>query len=819
MLSLNELSPDKLRNEFDVKTLSCETTQELKPAQEIIGQERAVRALKFGINIKERGFNIYVAGVPGSGRKSTVKAFLEDVAKSQPVPSDWCYVNNFNNPFVSKAIKLPAGKGKELRKEMKTFIEDARRALPKAFESEDYANRRDSLIKGVEEKRNKLLAELNERAQKQGFLLRPTPAGVLTIPIIQGKPVSDEDFLALPQRTKDQIEKRSEELNTEMRTAMRQVMGLEKEAGDKINKLNQDVTNFAIGHLVEALLEKYGEFSDVKAYLEEVRNNILENIGIFLGETATPQTQMPIPVPWLKELPFRQYEVNVIVDNSDLKGAPVVLELNPTYQNLFGLVEKEAQFGVLSTDFTLIRAGSLHKANGGYLVLPAEDLLMNALSYDALKKALMNQRLTIEEIAEKLGYVTTKGLRPDPIPLDVKVVLIGGSEVYQQLYMLDVEFKELFKVKAEFDTVMDCNEKNVERYAASICGVCEREKLKHLEVSALTQLLSYSSRLAEDQNKLSTRFGEVADVVREASFYATQDKSDYITAKHVKKALDEKFYRSNLVQEKIREYIERNIILIDTNGEAVGQINGLSVMSVGDFTFGAPSRLTASIGLGKEGVIDLQREAKLGGPIHTKGVLILSGYITDKYAQDKPLSLSARIAFEQSYGMVEGDSASSTELYALISALSGVPIKQNFAVTGSVNQKGEVQAIGGVNEKIEGYFEVCKAKGLNGKQGVLIPESNVQNLLLKPEVVDAVKAGKFHIYPVKTIDQGIEMLTGAKAGTRRKDGSFEEGTINYKVDKRLRTMASQLKEYPETPEEGRKKVDSEEEEQEAPEED
>jgi lon-related putative ATP-dependent protease len=795
---LNELPPEKLRNEFDIKALSCETTQDLTPSQEIVGQERAVRALRFGLNIKESGFNIYVAGVPGSGRKTAVKAFLEDVAKGKPVPSDWCYVNNFNNPFVSKAMKLPAGKGKELRKDMKTFIEDVRRALPKAFESEDYANRRDSVVKSVEDKRNKLLAQLNEKAQKQGFVLRPTPAGVITIPIIQGKPISDEEFIALPQKTKDQIQKKSEDINTEMRAAMRQVLGFEKEAGDKIVKLNQDVTNYAIGHLIDTLLEKYGEFHDVKTYLEQVRNNILENIGIFVSEPATPQTPIPIPVPWLKELPFRQYEVNVIVDNSDLKGAPVVLELNPTYQNLFGLVEKEAQFGVLTTDFTLIRAGSLHKANGGYLVLPAEDLLINPLSYDALKKALMNQRLAIEEIAEKLGYVTTKGLRPDPIPLDIKVVLIGGTEVYQQLYMLDIEFKELFKVKAEFDTVMECNDKNVEKYASLICSVCEKEKLKHLEASALAQLLSYSSRLADDQSKLSTRFGEVADVVREASYYATQDKSEFIAAKHVKKAIDEKLYRSSLVQEKIREYIEKKVILIDTDGEAVGQINGLSVMSVGDFTFGAPSRLTASIGLGKEGVIDLQREAKLGGPIHTKGVLILSGYITEKYAQDKPLSLSARIAFEQSYGMVEGDSASSTELYALISALSGVPIKQNFAVTGSVNQKGEVQAIGGVNEKIEGYFEVCKAKGLNGNEGVLIPESNVQNLMLKQEVVDAVKAGKFHLYPIKSIDQGIELLTGAKAGTRREDGAFEEGTINNKVDKRLRTMANELREYPET---------------------
>jgi lon-related putative ATP-dependent protease len=810
ILILNELPPEKLRNEFDPKILSCDTTQQLVPSQEIVGQERAVRALKFGINIKERGFNIYVAGVPGSGRKSAVKAFLEDVAKGKPVPSDWCYVNNFNNPFVSKAIRLPAGKGKQLRKDMKAFIEDVRRALPKAFESEDYANRRDSLVKSIEEKRNKLFAQLNERAQKQGFLLRPTPAGIITIPIIQGKPISDQEFLALPQKAKTEIQKRSEDLNTEMRAAMRQIMGLEKEAGDKITKLNEDVTNFSIGHLVEALLEKYGEFSDVKTYLEEVRNNILENINIFIGEPATPQTPVPIPVPWLRELPFRQFEVNVIVDNSDLKGAPVVLELNPTYQNLFGLVEKEAQFGVLSTDFTLIRPGSLHKANGGYLVLVAEDLLTNALSYDALKKALMNQRLVIEDIAEKLGYVTTKGLRPDAIPLDVKVVLIGGPELYQELYMLDVEFKELFKVKAEFDTVMDCTDKNIEKYAAGICAVCEREKLKHLEASALTQLLSYSSRLAEDQNKLSTRFGEVSDVVREAGYYAAQDKSQFITAKHVKKALDEKFYRSNLIQEKVREYIQKNIILIDTEGEAVGQINGLSVMSAGDFEFGAPSRLTASIGLGKEGVLDIQREAKLGGPIHTKGVLILGGYLTDKYARDKPLSLSARVAFEQSYGMVEGDSASSTELYALISALSGVPIKQNFAVTGSVNQKGEVQAIGGVNEKIEGYFEVCKAKGLNGKQGVLIPESNAQNLVLKPEVVDAVKAGKFHIYPVKNIDEGIEMLTGVKAGARTKNGTFEEGSINYRVDKRLKAMASELKEYPET-ETRKKKEDSEEE--------
>jgi len=485
------------------------------------------------------------------------------------------------------------------------------------------------------------------------------------------------------------------------------------------------------------------------------------------------------------------------VDNSDLRGAPVIMELNPTYQNLFGRIEKEAQFGVLTTDFTMIRGGSLHNANGGYVVLPAEEILRNLFSYDSLKRALMNERISIEEAGERLGFITTKGLRPGPIPLSVKVVLIGNPLLYQQLYALDMDFKELFKVKADFDISMDRTEENMRKYAAFVCTFCQKENLKHLDASGVAKIIEHGSRLAEDQEKLSTRFAEVADIIREASFYATQEGSSHVTASHVKKAIEEKVYRSNLIQEKIREMIERKVLLIDTEGEAVGQVNGLTVMSLGDFSFGAPSRVTASIGLGREGIIDIQREAKLGGPIHTKAVMILSGYLAEKYAQDKPLSLSTRLVFEQSYGMVEGDSASSTELYSILSALSGTPIKQAIAVTGSVNQKGEVQAIGGVNEKVEGFFEVCKAKGLTGEQGVLIPESNAQNLMLKEEVMEAVRAGKFHIYPVKTIDQGIEILTGAKAGARQPDGTFQEGTINYLVDKRLREMAERLKEFPE----------------------
>jgi lon-related putative ATP-dependent protease len=447
----------------------------------------------------------------------------------------------------------------------------------------------------------------------------------------------------------------------------------------------------------------------------------------------------------------------------------------------------------------MIRSGSLHKANNGFLIIPVEDLLRNPFSYEGLKRALRDEKIVIEEPQERYGFISTKSLKPEPIPLHIKVILIGNPYLYQQLFILDTDFKELFKVKAEFDTTMARNEENVQKYAAFVCTLCQKENLKHLDKLALAKLVEYSQRIAQDQQKLSTRFAEVGDIVREANFYADQEKSDVVLEKHVRKAIEEKIYRSKLVQEKIQEMISRGVLLIDTEAEKIGQVNGLSVMGLGDFAFGNPSRVTASIGLGREGVIDIEREAKMGGPIHTKGVLILSGYLNEKYAQDKPLSLSTRLVFEQSYGGVEGDSASSTELYAILSALSELPVKQNIAVTGSVNQKGEVQAIGGVNEKIEGFFEVCKAKGLTGQQGVMIPESNTQNLMLKEEVVDAAKTGKFHIYSAKNIDEGIEILTGTRAGQKRQDGTFEGGTVNYRVNKKLLDMAEKLKEFPSAP--------------------
>jgi lon-related putative ATP-dependent protease len=795
---VNELPPESLRKECGPDVMRCKTTQALAPLREIIGQERAVRALKFGLGIRDQGFNIYVAGYPGTGRKTAVKNFVEEIASVEPVPPDWCYVNNFSNQYEPNAIQLPAGKGKAFQADVKNLIEAIRTALPKAFESDDYAARREATIRGLEKQRKELIDKLNAKAQQEGFIIQSTPIGLLLIPVVNGKPLKEEELLSLPQKTKDLIQEKRERLESELRNTMRQFLDMERKIREELKKLNRDVALYAIGNLVEDLIEKYKAMAEITAYLKDVQNDILDNIAQFVKKEEAQQ-RMPFPVPWMREVSFRKYEVNVIVDNSDVKGAPVITEFNPTYQNLFGTTEKEAQFGALVTDFTMIRGGSLHKANSGYLIIPVEELLRNPFSYEGLKRALRNGNIILEEPQERFGFISTKSLKPQPIPLNIKVILIGNPYLYQQLFILDMEFTELFKVKAEFDTTMARTEKNMQQYAAFVCTICKKENLKHLDGSGLAKIVEYSQRLAQDQQKLSTRFAEVADIIREANFYATQEKSNVVNENHVKKAIEEKIYRSKLIQEKIQEMIQREILLIDTDAEKIGQVNGLSVMGLGDFAFGNPSRVTASVGLGREGVIDIEREAKMGGPIHTKGVLILSGYLNEKYAQDKPLSLSSRLVFEQNYGGVEGDSASSTELYAILSALSGLPIKQSIAVTGSVNQKGEIQAIGGVNEKIEGFFEVCKAKGLTGQQGVMIPESNVQNLMLKEEIVDAVRTGKFHIYSAKTIDEGIEVLTGTKAGERRQDGTFEDGTVNYRVDKQLKNMAEKLKEFPSVP--------------------
>jgi len=806
---VDELKPSQLRCPCEASIVTCETTENAVPLDTIVGQERAVKALKFGLEIKEKGFNIYVAGWPGTGRTTAVKSFLEEFAKSKPLPSDWCYVNNFRNTYQPNALRLPAGLGNAFKRDMKSLVEEARKAIQKTFESKDYQEKRETISKGYEKKREDLLTELADKARRDGFLFQITQIGPVFIPVIQGKPLTEEEFLSLGEGTREEILKRREALETRFKDAVRDIRELEKKLGEELAQADKEIALYAIGPMIAELVEKYKDLPEVSAYLKDVQNDMIEHYEQFIAKPSV-QATMPFATPWLREFPLRKYEVNVVADCSGLKGAPVVMELNPTYTNLFGRIEKEAVFGALTTDFTLIIAGSLHKANGGFLVIPVEELFKNPFSWDGLKRAVKNGQIVIEDPAERYGFITTKTLSPEPVPLDLKAVLIGDPLVFQILYAYDPDFSELFKVKADFDTDMKRTEENIKSYVSFICTICSRENLKHLDRSGVAKVIEYSSRLADHQEKLSTRFAMIADLIREASFYASQDKSKFIGAEHVKKAMDEKVYRSSLIQEKIREYIERNVLLIDTAGEAVGQVNGLSVMRVGDYEFGRPSRVTASVGIGREGLVDIEREVKLGGPIHSKGVMILGGYLAQKYSQDKPLTLSSRLVFEQSYEGVEGDSASSTELYAILSRLASVPVKQNLAVTGSVNQKGEVQAIGGVNEKIEGFFEICRAKGLTGDQGVLIPESNAQNLMLKEEVVEAAAKGSFHIYPIRTIDEGIEVLTGLKAGRRLPDGTFEPGSINDRVDKQLRGMAEKLREFsiPET-EEKRKTEETE----------
>ena len=794
-MPVSELSPKELK--LECEPLECRTSGELAPLEGIIGQDRALRALNLGLGIDEKGFNVYVAGPPGTGKTTAVRNFLEAIAKDRPTPPDWCYVNNFHNSYEPVCIRLPTGRARDFQKDLDNFIEEAQRAVPRALQSDEFQSRRERLVKTAEERRNKILSDLGDEAERAGFSIQATHLGVTLIPVLDGKLIAEEELASLPEQARKQIDEKRTGFESKFEEAMKQIAALERDTRSSLRKLSNDAIQYAIGFLMDALQKSYEDMPDVVSYLKDVRADILENYELFAGpqEPAAPQGQ-PM-TPWMKELPFRRYEVNVVVDNSRLKGAPVVFEENPTYLNLFGRIQKEAQFGSFTTDFTLVKGGAIHKANGGYLVLPVESLLTNPLSYDGLKRALRNSKIAIEEPGEHLGYITTKTLTPQPIPLNVKVILVGNPQVYQLLLAYDPEYREFFKVKADFDTTIDRNKENLRRYASFVCTICEKEGLKHLEASAIAKVVEHGSRLAEDQKKLSTRFAEVSDLIREANYYATQDRSKYINANHITKALEEKVYRSNLIQQKILEMIQRGLFLIDTSGAKTGQVNGLSVISLGDFEFGRPSRVTASIALGRGGVLDIEREAKMGGPIHTKGVLILGGYLANKYAQDKPLSLSARLVFEQSYEGVEGDSASSTELYAILSSLADIPIKQNIAVTGSVNQKGEVQAIGGVNEKIEGFFEVCKARGLKGDESVMIPKSNIQDLMLKDEVVKAVKDGRFHIYAISTIDEGIEVITGVKAGERRKDGSFEPSTVNDKVDRRLREMAETLARFAE----------------------
>lgn len=805
----SRLKPEQLRRTFEPSSLGVKCSDEVQPLEGIIGQKRAVSALRFGLEIREQGFNIYVAGPPGIGKMTAVQAFLRDEARGKETPPDLCYVNNFEDTYQPKALSLPAGRGRELQRDMKSMVEHLRRSVPRAFESEEYGNRRSRTLKVLEEQRAKLREDLNGQASKAGFALEATPMGIAMIPLLEGKPIEDADLQKMPPEARKEIEARRKGLQEDIKRVMKALRGLEKEAKQRIESLDKEVALYVVGGLIDDLKEQYKDLTEVIGYLEAVRDEVLGDIDAFKTQPQANEGPQPQTAAWQQEQAFRKFQVNLLVDNSRTEGAPVVVELNPSYNNLFGRVEKETVFGALYTDSTMIKAGSLHRANGGYLVLPADDVLRNLLAWDGLKRTLKSGEVQIEEIGERMGFLATKSLRPAPIPFNAKVILVGRSLYYYLLHRHDEEFPELFKVRAEFDTRTDLGEESVKEFLSFICAFCRGQELKHLDAGALGKVLEHALRLADDQEKISTHFGALADVIREAHFWAGEEGAERIGAAHVKKALEEKVYRSSLVQERMQEMIERGTILISTSGEAVGQVNGLSVISMGDYQFGRPSRITASVGLGRGGIVDIEREVDLGGPLHTKGVHILRGYFARKFSQDKPLTMAARLVFEQSYEGVDGDSASSTEIYALLSALSGLPIRQGYAVTGSVNQHGQVQAIGGVNQKIEGFFDLCRAQGLNGDQGALIPESNIKHLMLREEIVDAVREGKFQIHAVRTIDEGIQILTGVPAGERDGGGKFPAESVFGRVDKRLTEFGRRLKKFAARAPEPKPKPDAE----------
>ncbi len=798
-----KLTAEEVRRVCSPETLGFESTENLEPVQTIIGQSRALQAIQFGLGIQNSGFNIYAAGLPGTGKMTAIVAFLERVAKGKEVPPDWCYVYNFKDSYTPKALKLKAGMGNQFQKDMRKFIESAQVNIKKAFESEDYVKRRDAIAHAFNEKRDNLFNQLNQLAHDGGFALQMSSMGLLLIPIVNGKPLTEQEMLGLTPKEKEKITKRREEIQGQIKESMGQMRSWDRESAEQVEKMDEEVVRFVLGPQIEELTKKYGEDNpDVAEYLKAIQTDIIENKNLF----RSPQEAEPVNpfAALMASQGFKKYEVNVLVDNSHLKGAPVIIETNPTFNSLVGRLEREAHFGAITSDFTMIRPGSLHKANGGYLVVRIDDVLRNLMSWDCLKRSLRERKIMIEDLAERFGFLSMKTILPEPVPLNIKVIVIGENLYYYMLYALDREFPELFKVKADFDSRMDLNDENLKQYCSTLCAVCGKESLRHMDKSAVAKIIEHSSRLAQDQHKLSTMFAEIADIIREANYWAGVDGKKLIASVHIIKAIEQKVYRSNLIHDRIKEMIERGTLKIDTEGAAVGQVNSLSIMDLGDLVFGRPTRITASIATGREGLIDIEREAKLSGPIHTKGVMILSGLLSERYASNTPLSLSARLVFEQSYEEVEGDSASSTEYYALICALASAPIKQGIAVTGSINQKGEVQAIGGVNQKIEGFYEICKAKGLTGEQGVLVPESNVQNLMLKEEVVQAIKKGKFHVYSVSNVDEGIELLTGIKAGKRLKDGTFEKNTINKRVQNRLDQLAKGVKEF-EKKEEGKRK--------------
>lgn len=796
-MTVGPIDPSALYHACNLDGLGFENTSQLEELTEYIGQNRALKAVGFGIGIQKKGYNLFALGPSGLGKKSLVMRYMESQARSEPVPSDWCYVNNFKDTGKPYALKLPSGNGLELADDMQRLVDELHRIIPAVFETEEYITRSLSIEDELSEKEDKALSDLREKAKERQIALLRTPTGFTLAPIRDGEPVGIKEFRKLPEEERKRIESDVSELQDLLSKALHKLPQWQKQVHEKVNELNREMVASAIASLIAALQQKYSTQDAVCRYLNEVQQDIIRHFQNFLSEERNKvslfgkEIQQPEQeAPWV-----RRYQVNVLVSQDRDGGAPVIFEDLPSYNTLIGRVEHHARLGALETDFSMIRPGALHKANGGYLILDAAKILMQPYAWEGLKRALRSDQIRIESLGQLTSLISTISLEPEPIPLKVKVVLLGDRYLYYLLSGLDPEFAELFKVEVDFDDRMERNEENKTLYARLIASIIRREGIRHFDRTAVSRVIEYSARLAGDSERLSTHMRSIYDLLQESDYWAGLQQHDTVTSQDVQQAIDADIERSSRIRERTQEEIGRGTILIDTEGEKVGQINGLSVLTLGNYGFGKPSRITARVRMGKGQVIDIEREVELGGPIHSKGVLILSGFIAGRYALDLPLSLSASLVFEQSYSGVEGDSASSAELYTLLSALSEAPIKQSLAVTGSVNQHGEVQPIGGVNEKIEGFFDVCKARGFTGDQGVLIPASNVKHLMLRRDIVEAAQAGRFAVYPITTIDEGIELLTGIPAGKRDDKGRFPENSINGLVENKLIRFSEKLAEF------------------------
>lgn len=785
------LDPAALRQRCDPSKLGFKTTDDLQPADRLMGQDRAADALRFATSIKRAGYNLFVIGQRGSAHQHSVQQFLQDSAGTQKPPDEWVYVNNFQTSRKPKAIRLPPGTAVRFRQAMEELIDDLKLALPALFETEDYRNRLRAINDEAKQEQEQAFEALRTAAEAENIAILRTPMGFALAPVKDGNVIPPDDFNALDEKEKKRVEAVIAGLQGELETVLGKMPVIDKKRRDRIRSVNTKLASSTIAASVAAAAGQFNEILPILEHLKAAETDLVQNVGLFLQNGG--QDEVPAPPapggPDSQDPRFRRYGVNVLVSDHAQEGASVVVEDHPTLGNLLGRVEHLSQMGALVTDFMLIKAGALHRANGGYIILDARKILSEAFAWEALKRTLLANTIRIESAAEQIGFATTVTLDPEPIPLDVKVVLVGERGLYNLLVQLDPDFSRLFKVEADFEdrwVRTDENERHISRLFSTII---ESNQLRPLDAEGAARLIEEAARDADDSERLSLQTGYLTDLLLEADYWTGEESAQTITAAQIDRAIADRVRRKDRFRERVYETIDRQTLLIDTQGSAVGQINGLSVTGIGDFMFGKPSRITARVRMGAGKLIDIEREVELGGPLHSKGVMILASFLNANYALDRPVSLWASLVFEQSYGGVDGDSASSAELYALLSALSEIPISQSLAVTGSVNQLGDVQAIGGVNEKIEGFFDICSLRGLTGDQGVLIPRSNVKHLMLRQDVVAAVEADRFKVHAVQTIDEGISILTGRNAGQRDARGLFPADSINGLVDAKLRAFA------------------------------